>query len=379
MSGNSFGRLFRITTWGESHGPAVGVVIDGCPPGVPVRPELIQEELDRRRPGTSRLTTQRREPDRVRILSGVQQGESLGTPIALLVENLDVRSQDYDEMRTVYRPSHADMTYHFKYGRRASAGGGRASARETAARVAAGAVARTWLRMEYGVEIVAWVSQIHTVRLGDLSDDAVSREMVEASLVRCPDPDVSRRMIDAVEAAREAKDSVGGVVEVVARNCPPGWGDPVFDKLEALLGQALLSIPAAKGVEIGTGFRGVEMRGSEHNDEFFLEHGLIRTRSNRSGGIQGGISNGMPIRARVAFKPTSTVSRPQRTVDLRGHDVELRAKGRHDPCVVPRAVPIVEAMTALVLIDAALRDRGQTGILKRSAQPLEADSDDQDV
>lgn len=376
MSGNTFGRLFRVTTWGESHGPAVGVVIDGCPPGVPIDPERIQRELDRRRPGTSRLTTQRREPDRVRILSGVAEGRSLGTPIAMMVENVDVRSRDYEAMKVVYRPSHADMTYHFKYGRRAWAGGGRASARETVARVAAGAVARAWLELEYGVEIVGWVSQIHTVSLGELPDDAVTREAVEASLVRCPDPDVSARMVEAVEAARRDRDSVGGVVEVVARNCPPGWGDPVFDKLEACLAQALLSIPAAKGVEIGSGFRGVALRGSEHNDEFILLDGRIRTRTNRSGGIQGGISNGMPIRARVAFKPTSTISRPQQTVDEAGREVELAAKGRHDPCVVPRAVPIVEAMTALVLIDAALRDRGQTGNLKRSARPLAAPPED---
>jgi chorismate synthase len=369
MAGNTFGTAFRITTWGESHGAGIGVVIDGCPPGVRIDSERIQGELDRRRPGQSRLTTQRREPDQVRILSGVFQGESLGTPIALMVENADARPQDYSEMRTVYRPSHADMTYDFKYGRRSWAGGGRSSARETVARVAAGAIAQEWLRKEFDVDIVAWVRQIHTVTLEEVDHLTVTRTDVDAGPVRCPDPEVARRMIEAVDRARKDRDSVGGVIEVVARGCPAGWGEPVFDKLEAMLAHGLMSIPAAKGVEIGSGFQGTGLRGSEHNDEFLIEEGEIRTRTNYSGGIQGGISNGMPIWARVAFKPTATISREQSTVSSRGEPATLAARGRHDPCVLPRAVPIVEAMTGLVLIDLALRDRGQMGPRDRSLRP----------
>ena len=369
MAGNTFGKAFQVTTWGESHGAGVGVVIDGCPPGVPIDTERIQAELDRRRPGQSRLTTQRREKDQVRLLSGVSEGFSLGTPIAMMVENLDVRSQDYREMQRVYRPSHADMTYDFKYGRRAWAGGGRASARETIGRVAAGAVAAQWLADEFGVEIVAWVERIYTVCTDRVDPKTVSRADVDQSPVRCPDPDASAKMIEAVETARRERDSVGGIISLVARRCPAGWGEPVFDKLEALLGHALLSIPATKGVEIGSGFRCASMRGSEHNDEFVLDEGRVRTQTNRSGGIQGGISNGMPIFARVAFKPTATINKEQRTLSSSGESVALAAKGRHDPCVLPRAVPIVEAMAALVLMDLALQDRGQTGAREGSLSP----------
>lgn len=373
MGGNTFGTAFRVSTWGESHGTGIGVVIDGCPPGVPVDVEGIQAELDRRRPGQSRLTTQRREPDRVRVLSGVFEGRSLGTPIALVVENVDARPQDYGAMRTVYRPSHADMTYDFKYGRRSWAGGGRSSARETVARVAAAAIAREWLRGEFGVEIVAWVHRIEGVTLDVVDHLTVTRSLVDAGPVRCPDPETARRMEEAIDRARRDRDSVGGVVEVVARGCPAGWGEPVFDKLEAVLAHGLLSIPAAKGVEIGSGFEGTRARGSEHNDEFVIRDGEIRTRTNRSGGIQGGISNGMPIWARVAFKPTATISKEQATVSSVGEPATLAARGRHDPCVLPRAVPIVEAMTALVLIDLALRDRGQMGPRDRSLRPRRAD------
>ncbi len=376
MAGNTFGRAFRVTTWGESHGAGVGVVIDGCPPGVRIEPERIQQELDRRRPGQSRLTTQRREEDRVRLLSGVFEGQSLGTPIAMLVENTDARSQDYQAMQTLYRPSHADMTYDFKYGRRSWAGGGRASARETIGRVAAGAIAQEWLSTEYGVEIVAWVQQIHRVIAGPLEPTAVTRDQVEESPVRCPDPPSSEKMVAAIEQARRDRDSVGGVIAVVARNCPAGWGEPVFDKLEALLGHAYLSIPASKGVEIGSGFGSTTLRGSEHNDEFVFEDGQIRTRTNHSGGIQGGISNGMPILARVAFKPTATINKAQGTVSAAGEAVTLAAKGRHDPCVLPRAVPIVEAMTALVLIDLALQDRGQMGHREHSLEPRHSGKQD---
>ncbi len=345
------------------------MVIDGCPPGVRVDSEAIQLELDRRRPGQSILTTQRREKDQVEILSGVLEGRSLGTPIALMVRNTDARSQDYSEMETIYRPSHADMTYDFKYGLRSWAGGGRASARETIGRVAAGAVAREWLKSEFGVEIVAWVQQVHEVALQAIDYDTITREQVDANPVRCPDPATADRMISAVDEARRSRDSVGGVVEVVARGCPAGWGEPVFDKLDALLGLAFLSIPAAKGVEIGSGFRGTTLRGSEHNDEFIKVGGEIRTRTNNSGGVQGGISNGMPITARVAFKPTSTIASEQRSVTSSGVETVLKAKGRHDPCVLPRAVPIVEAMMALVLVDLALRDRGQIGPRDKTLRP----------
>jgi chorismate synthase len=334
-----------------------------------VNAERIQEELDRRRPGQSQVTSQRQEADRIRIMSGVFQEKTLGTPIAMMVENQDARPQDYEATRHVYRPSHADMTYDYKYGHRSWMGGGRASARETVARVAAGAIAQDWLASEFGVEIVAWVAQVEEVKLPEVDYLSVSRSSVDDNLVRCPDPDTAQQMLDLIQEVRQARDSVGGVVEVVARGCPAGWGEPVFEKLEALLAHGYMSIPAAKGVEIGSGFGGAVMRGSKHNDQFHTVSGEIATRTNYSGGIQGGISNGMPITARVAFKPTATISQEQKTVDESGNEVTLKAKGRHDPCVLPRAVPIVEAMTAIVLMDLALQDRGQMGPRGRSLKP----------
>ena len=350
---SSFGTLFRVTTWGESHGAAVGVVVDGCPPGLPLTVEHIEVELARRRPGQSSIVTQRRESDSVEILSGLLDGRTLGTPIAMLVRNTDARSRDYEELREKYRPSHADYAYDRKYGIRAWAGGGRASARETIGRVAAGAIARRWLAARFGVEIVGWVEKVHTL-VAQIDPDSVTREQVEANAIRCPDQEAAQRLIQRVEEVRKQGDSVGGVVGCVARGCPPGWGDPVFDKLEADLAKAMLSLPASKGFEIGSGFAGTDLTGQEHNDPFRSRDGAVYTPTNRSGGIQGGISNGMPIVFRVAFKPTATVLRPQDTVTVRGEETTLQARGRHDPCVLPRAVPIVEAMTALVLADHAL-------------------------
>jgi chorismate synthase len=360
--GNSFGRALRVTTFGESHGPAVGVVVDGCPPRLALSVEDVQRELDRRRPGQSRLTTQRREEDRVEILSGVLDGLTLGTPIALVVRNVDARGGDYDEMRTKYRPSHADFTYQAKYGIRAWEGGGRASARETIGRVAAGAVAQKVLTgVEPGLEIVGWVAQVHDLEAA-VDPSAVTRAAVEANAVRCPDGALAEEMAARIDRARRDGNSLGGVVECVARGVPAGWGEPVFDKLDADLAKAMLSIPAAKGFELGSGFRGVRMTGIEHNDPFYRgEGGRVRTRTNWSGGVQGGISNGEDVLVRVAFKPTATINREQQTVDVYGNDTTIKARGRHDPCVLPRAVPIVEAMMALVLADHALRQRGQCG------------------
>ncbi len=359
--GSSLGALFRITTFGESHGPAVGVVIEGCPPRLPIAAADIQRDLDRRRPGQSAIVTQRKEADRVEILSGVHEGQTLGTPIALLVRNEDTRSGDYDEMKTKYRPSHADYTYQAKYGIRAWQGGGRASARETAARVAAGAVARKLLAAACGVEIVAYVKQVQHVVAAAVDLATVTAADVDATVVRCPDGVRADEMIALIENARKAGDSLGGVVEAVARGVPAGLGDPVFDKLEADLAKAMLSLPASKGFEIGSGFAGTRLTGSQHNDPFYVDGGTVRTRTNHSGGIQGGISNGEPIVLRVAFKPTATILREQETVDVAGRPTTIKARGRHDPCVLPRAVPIVEAMIALVLADHYLRHRGQCG------------------
>jgi len=358
--GNSFGTMFRVTTFGESHGPAVGVVVDGCPPRLPIAVEEIQRELDRRRPGQSAITTQRREADVVEILSGVHDGLTLGTPIALLVRNADQRSGDYDEMRTKFRPSHADFTYQAKYGVRAWEGGGRASARETIGRVAAGVLARKALVAAGAIDIVAWVQRVQDLEV-EVDPGSVSRAAVEANIVRCPDAAAATRMIALIDEARKAGDSLGGVVEAVARGVPVGLGEPVFDKLDADLAKAMLSLPAAKGFEIGSGFAGTRLRGSQHNDPFYDGGGRVRTRGNRSGGVQGGISNGEDIVIRVAFKPTATILREQQTVDQDGHDTTIKARGRHDPCVLPRAVPIVEAMLALVLADHFLRQRGQCG------------------
>ncbi|MEA2553250.1 MAG: chorismate synthase [Fimbriimonadaceae bacterium] len=356
---SSFGTLFRVTTFGESHGPAVGAVVDGCPPRIELTEEMIQVELDRRRPGQSNLVSQRKEGDKVEILSGVLDGLTLGTPIAMLVRNEDARSKDYDEMRTKYRPSHADFAYDEKYGIRAWSGGGRASARETVGRVAAGAIAKQVLK-GFGVEVLAWVEKVHHIRAA-VDPLAVTMEQVETTPVRCPDSQTAQQMIEHIEEVRKAGDSVGGVVACVARGVPAGWGEPVFDKLEADLAKALLSLPACKGFESGDGFAGTEITGGEHNDEFYADDDKrVYTPSNRSGGIQGGISNGQPIFVRAAFKPTATIMHEQHTVTTEHENTTLKGRGRHDPCVLPRAVPIVEAMVALVLVDHALRHRAQT-------------------
>ena len=352
-----FGRIFQVSTFGESHGGGVGVVIDGCPPRLEVSAEQIQRDLDRRRPGQSSLTTPRQEEDRVEILSGVFEGRSLGSPIALLVHNRDARPHAYEHLKDLYRPSHADYTTEAKYGIRNWQGGGRASARETVGRVAAGAIARRLLATVAGIEVLAWVLRVHELE-AKLDPATVTLEAVESNPVRCPEPGVAEEMARNIDAARKRGDSLGGVVECVARNVPPGLGEPIFHKLEADLAAALLSLPASKGFEVGSGFEGTRMTGSQHNDPFVVgEDGRPHTTSNRSGGIQGGISNGEPIVLRVAFKPTATISLPQQTVTTSGEPVTLKAQGRHDPCVLPRAVPIVEAMVCLVLADHWLRQR----------------------
>jgi chorismate synthase len=361
--GNIFGHLFRVTTFGESHGGGVGVVIDGCPPRLEISAEDIQTDLDRRRPGQSKITTPRQEGDRCEILSGVFEGKTLGAPIAILVRNKDARSQDYEEMAQKYRPSHADATYDAKYGIRNWQGGGRSSARETIGRVAAGAIAKKILHQVAGVEIIGYVKRIKDLE-GMVDPDSVTLEQVESNIVRCPDLDCAEQMIELIEQIGRSGDSVGGVVECVARHVPPGLGMPVFDKLEADLAKAAMSLPASKGFEIGSGFAGTLLTGIEHNDEFYIdEQGKTRTVTNRSGGIQGGISNGENIILRVAFKPTATIRKEQRTVTKSGEETVLAAKGRHDPCVLPRAVPMVEAMVALVLCDHLLRQQGQCGTL----------------
>lgn len=364
MSSQS-GQLFRISTFGESHGPAVGVVVDGCPPNVPISEAEIQTELDRRRPGQSGLVSQRQELDKVEILSGVLDGKTLGTPIGMLVRNEDARSRDYEEMRDKFRPSHADFTYDEKFGIRAWSGGGRASARETVGRVAAGAIAQKVLMVGWGVEIIAWVEQVQGIE-AHVTSDSVTRSQVEATPVRCPDPDAAARMIELIESIRKQGDSVGGIVGCVARNVPAGWGDPVMDKLEADMAKAILSLPACKGFESGSGFRGVSETGLSHNDEFVIDEGKVVTPTNRSGGIQGGISNGMPILVRAAFKPTATILHEQRTVTSSRQPTTIKGRGRHDPCVLPRAVPIVEACMALVLVDAALRNEAYSRFLNRN-------------
>jgi len=352
--GNTFGTLFRVTTWGESHGGAIGAVVDGCPSLLPLSEADIQPDLDRRAPGQSRLVTQRKESDTVRILSGVFEGRTLGTPIGLVIPNEDARSADYSEVAQKYRPSHADYTYQAKFGIRDWRGGGRTSARETAGRVAAGAIARKLLAARWSVEIVAFVSKVG--RLTAAADpERVTRADVDRTPIRCPDAVVAEEMIAAVEVARKDGNSLGGVVTCVARGCPPGWGEPVFDRLEADLARAMMSLPASKGFEIGSGFAGTDLTGLEHNDVFFMDGDRVRTRTNRSGGVQGGISNGETVYFRVAFKPTATVMREQETVSAQGADTTITGRGRHDPCVLPRAVPMVEAMAALVLADHALR------------------------
>ena len=356
--GNSFGQLFRITTWGESHGGGVGVVIDGCPPRLGLVEADIQPDLDRRRPGQSSIVTPRKEADRVQILSGTFEGKTLGTPISMWVRNEDMRPEAYSEMATKFRPSHADYTYQAKYGIRNWQGGGRTSARETIGRVAAGAVAKKLLREQFGVEIVAFVQRVQKIE-ASIDPESVKLKQVESNIVRCPDEAAAKKMIQLIERMRRAGDSVGGVIECVGRGVPPGWGDPVFDRLEADLGKAMLSLPASKGFEVGSGFGGTYLTGMQHNDLFRNKGGRVRTVTNRSGGIQGGISNGETIFFRTAFKPVATVMHEQETVDETFHNTTLKGRGRHDPCVLPRAVPMVEAMTALVLVDHALRHKSQ--------------------
>ena len=356
---NTFGHLFRITTWGESHGGAVGVVVDGCPPQIDISISEIQYELNRRRPGQSHLTTQRQEEDVVEILSGVFEGKSLGTPISMLVWNKDARPSAYEHLKDLYRPSHADYTYQQKYGIRNWQGGGRASARETIGRVAAGAIAKRILRSRCGTETLAYVKQIHTLEAA-VDANTVTLEEIEASPVRCPDPIVGAKMAERVDQARRDRDSLGGVIESVCRNVPVGLGEPVFDKLKADLAKGMMSLPATMGFQIGSGFDGITMTGSEHNDEFYNDSGQIRTRTNNSGGTQGGISNGEDIIFQVAFKPTATIGKSQQTVDIDGNAVTLEATGRHDPCVLVRAPAIVEAMAALVLTDHLLRQQAKS-------------------
>lgn len=366
-SANTFGQNFRVTTFGESHGGAVGCVIDGVPPRLKISLEEIQFELDRRRPGQSRITTPRNETDTAEILSGMSPDgmTTLGTPIAIVVRNKDQKSGDYSEIEAAYRPSHADATYDLKYGIRAVAGGGRSSARETIGRVAAGAVAKKLLQQVAGTEVLAYVSGVRDVK-ASVHRDQITLEAIESNPVRCPDPKSADLMYKAIDEVRTRGESCGGEVTCVVKGCPKGLGEPVFDKLEAELAKAVMSLPATKGFEIGSGFLGSTMIGSEHNDEYYMDNGEIRTRSNRSGGVQGGLSNGEDIVLRIAFKPTATIAKKQKTVSRTGKDVELLARGRHDPCVVPRAVPMVESMVALVLADHLLRHYAQCELLPRS-------------
>jgi chorismate synthase len=368
VMGNSFGRLFRLTTFGESHGVALGAVVDGCPAGLALDAALVQRALDRRRPGQSTLVTQRKELDEVEIVSGTDGGLTLGTPIAMTIRNTDAKPRDYAAVSTAFRPSHADYTYHHKFGVSASSGGGRASARETVARVAGGAVAELVLAA-YGIEIVAWVDQVGELR-ASVDGGTVNRQQVDSNPVRCPVAHSAIEMQTLIEQVRKDGDSVGGVVAVVARGLPAGWGEPVFDKLDAELAKALLSIPAVKGFEIGSGFSSASMRGSTHNDAIYRDdNGAIRTRTNHAGGVVGGISNGEHLVMRVAFKPTATIMQAQQTIDRDGNATSLSGRGRHDACVLPRAVPIVEAMVALVLADHALLHRCRAGFSDHGTQP----------
>jgi chorismate synthase len=352
---NSFGKIFKITTFGESHGVGVGVILEGCPAGLEIDEAFIQNELARRKPGQSKITTQRKEEDTIQILSGVFEGKATGTPIAMVVYNEDQRSKDYSHIADRYRPSHADFTYQEKYGLRDYRGGGRSSARETLARVAAGAVAKLFLK-KHGIEIHSYVSQT-----GNLALDKDYRQLdlakIDDNIVRCPDPEMAEKMIALIDQVRKDQDTIGGVVSCVIKGCPVGLGEPVFDKLHATLGQAMLSINAVKGFEYGSGFEGVALRGSEHNDAFYVEEGAVRTKTNHSGGVQGGISNGEDIYFRVAFKPVATIMKDQDSINQQGETVTVSGKGRHDPCVVPRAVPIVDAMAALVIADFFLRNK----------------------
>jgi chorismate synthase len=359
MAGNSFGELFKITTFGESHGGAVGVVVDGCPPGLEISEADIQEQLDRRKPGQSDITTPRKEEDTIHILSGVFEGYTTGTPIMMLAYNKDQRSEDYNHLHKAFRPSHADFTYLSKYGLRDWRGSGRASARETLGRVAAGAIARKFLSESLGIEIVSYVEQVGSIG-SNVTPDDVTLEEIESNIIRCPDQDAATKMINLVREVQADGDSIGGIIRCVIRNVQPGLGEPVFDKLHADLGKAMLSINAVKGFEIGLGFNAVHLRGSEHNDPFIVsDDGEVTTKTNNAGGVLGGISTGTTITFRVAFKPVATIGKEQDTVTTGGQPTKLAASGRHDPCVLPRAVPIVDAMAALVLADHVLRDKAQ--------------------
>lgn len=358
MAGNTFGQLFRITTFGESHGGMVGAVVDGCPPGLEISEGEIQIELDRRKPGQSAITSPRKEEDEIEIVSGLFEGKTTGTPILLLAQNKDIRPEDYQEMKDLFRPGHADFTYTKKYGHRDWYGSGRASARETLARVAAGVIAKKYLKVKLGIEFISFVEQVGDIKT-DVDFNQVTIEQVESNIVRCPDKKVAEEMIKLIEQVKAEGDSIGGVIRGVIRNVPIGLGEPVFDKLPADLAKAMVSINAVKGFEIGSGFDGVKMKGSEHNDQFFKRDGKIALRTNHAGGTLGGISNGETIHFRVAFKPVSTISKPQETVDTSGNQINLEAAGRHDPCVLPRAVPIVDAMAALVIMDHYLRHKAQ--------------------
>jgi len=362
--GNSFGKIFKISTFGESHGGAVGVILDGCPPKLRIDIALIQKELNRRRPGQSQITTPRDEDDKVEILSGIKENMTLGTPIAMIVRNKDQRPKDYNNLEKVFRPSHADGTYHLKYGIQADSGGGRASARETIGRVAAGAVAKQFLEQLHNIEILSWVKRIHNID-SEINYKEINTDQIESNIARCPNKKIAKKMIERIKELQQKGDSCGGVIECLVRNIPSGLGMPVFDKLEADLAKALMSLPATKGFEVGSGFKGTFLKGSEHNDSFIFSEDKkkLKTLSNNSGGIQGGISNGESIVMRVAFKPTATIRKEQKTVTSEGKEVLLKATGRHDPCVLPRAVPMVDAMIALVLADHLLLHHAQCNIL----------------
>jgi len=362
---SSFGKIFRVSTFGESHGGAVGVILDGCPPRLKIDIESIQSELDRRKPGQSQITTPRKEEDKLEILSGLKEGITLGTPIAMLVRNKDQRPGDYINLEQVFRPSHADGTYHLKYGIQAASGGGRASARETIGRVAAGAIAKQLLKNLFNTEILSWVKRIHDID-SEVNPERISLKNIDSNIVRCPDEKVAKKMIERIKELQKEGDSCGGVIQCLVRNVPSGLGMPVFDKLEADLAKAVMSLPATKGFEIGSGFLGTYLKGSEHNDSFVKSEDInkLKTLSNNSGGIQGGISNGENIEMKIAFKPTATIGKEQQTVNAGGKEVSMKAKGRHDPCVLPRAVPMVDSMVALVLADHLLLHHAQCKLIE---------------
>ena len=362
--GNSFGKIFKINTFGESHGGAVGVILDGCPPKLKIDIDLIQHELNRRRPGQSEITTPRNEEDKLEILSGIKGNVTLGTPIAMIVRNKDQRPKDYNNLEKVFRPSHADGTYHLKYGIQADSGGGRASARETIGRVAGGAIAKQLLKASHEIEVLSWVKRIHNID-SEINHNEITLEKIDSNIVRCPSQKIAAKMIERIQDLQRKGDSCGGVIECIVRNMPSGLGMPVFDKLEADLAKALMSLPATKGFEIGSGFSGTYLTGSEHNDPFIQsnENNKLKTLSNNSGGIQGGISNGEMLKMRIAFKPTATIRKEQKTVNSSGKEVMMKAVGRHDPCVLPRAVPMVDAMIALVIADHLLLNHAQCGIM----------------